>query len=435
MRTKQLLFLATMMALPATGQNTIVENYTSLMAIPRQFSAEDKPILHFEKENDEGHSIALYNDDIERINTINVKDGTFNYSLKYQDKTREVKEITKTELYREHYRDLDEYYTFEQFLEEERWKGEVEVRIENGDTIVCATNPYYITRMSMSEYFFGFDYFGTKYPISYTLCKDNVLYQVRVNYEATYTEWQVVGERTEERSCETPVIYLNYINFDGGSSNDNYEFILSQTLFNDDEKFEYIVPKMTLTDISDWSSISPEYGGNVLTLTHSTLISDYAYPACRGVQILSSDGTVIYDIDFGDEFEADEYDCQYMTIITIGGKNYLVVEGHSKIDDENTDCTMFYRINKQTNSVFKVNNIPVNMRVKQQESTINVRLSDTSEASEIIMTNSVGKMLGKKFVPAGENNVVFKSTMPKGVYNVTRFQNGKKIGNGKIILK
>lgn len=287
----------------------------------------------------------------------------------------------------------------------------------------------------MSEYFFGFDYFGTKYPISYILCKDNVLYQVRVNYEATYTEWQVVGERTEERSCETPVIYLNYINFDGGSSNDNYEFILSQTLFNDDEKFEYIVPKMTLTDISDWSSISPEYGGNVLTLTHSTLISDYAYPACRGVQILSSDGTVIYDIDFGDEFEADEYDCQYMTIITIGGKNYLVVEGHSKIDDENTDCTMFYRINKQTNSVFKVNNIPVNMRVKQQESTINVRLSDTSEASEIIMTNSAGKMLGKKFVPAGENNVVFKSTMPKGVYNVTRFQNGKKIGNGKIILK
>ena len=78
------------------GQNTIVENYTSLMAIPRQFSAEDKPILHFEEDNDEGHSIALYNDDIERINTINVKDGTFNYSLKYQDKTREVKEITKT---------------------------------------------------------------------------------------------------------------------------------------------------------------------------------------------------------------------------------------------------------------------------------------------------------------------------------------------------
>ena len=73
MKTKYLLLLATMMASLAMGQNTIVENYTSLMAIPRQFSAEDKPILHFEEDNDEGHSIALYNDDIERINTINVK--------------------------------------------------------------------------------------------------------------------------------------------------------------------------------------------------------------------------------------------------------------------------------------------------------------------------------------------------------------------------
>ena len=118
MKKKELLLLATIMASSAMGQNTIGESYTSLMAIPRQFSAEDKPILHFEEENDEGHSIAFYNDDIDRINTINVKDGTFNYTLKYQDKTREVKEITKTELYRDHYRDLDEYYTFEQFLEE-----------------------------------------------------------------------------------------------------------------------------------------------------------------------------------------------------------------------------------------------------------------------------------------------------------------------------
>lgn len=435
MKTKYLLLLATMMASLAMGQNTIVENYTSLMAIPRQFSAEDKPILHFEEDNDEGHSIALYNDDIERINTINVKDGTFNYSLKYQDKTREVKEITKTELYRDHYRDLDEYYTFEQFLEEERWRGDVEVRIENGDTIVCSTNPYYNTRMSMSEFFFGFDYFGTKYPISYILCKDNVLYQVRVNYEATYTEWQVVGERTEECSCETPVIYLDYINFDEGSSNDNYEFILSQTLFNDDEKFEYIIPKMTLTDISDWSSVVPEYGGNVLRLTHSTLISDYAYPACRGVQILSSDGTVIYDIDFGNEFEADEYDCQYMTIITIGGKTYLVVEGHSKIDDDNTDCTMFYRIDKQAHSIQQISNVPITMKARQKNSTINIQLSDTSEDSEIIMSNPSGATVAKTFVPAGENRVSLKARIPKGIYNITRFQKGKNVENAKILIK
>ena len=102
MKTKDLLLLASMMASSAMGQITIVENYMALMAIPRQFSAEDKPILHFEEDNDGGHSIALYNDDIEKINAINIKDGTFNYTLKYKEETREVKEITKNELYRDH---------------------------------------------------------------------------------------------------------------------------------------------------------------------------------------------------------------------------------------------------------------------------------------------------------------------------------------------
>ena len=435
MKTKELLLFATMIASSAMGQNTIIENYTSLMAIPRQFSAKDKPILHFKEENDGGYSIALYNDDIEKINAIDIKDGTFNYTLKYKDEAREVKEITQTELYRKHYCDLDESQTFEQFLEEEKWKGDVEVRTENGDTIICTTYPYHNTRMSMSEIFFGFDYFGTKYPISYILCKDNVLYQVCVDYEATYTEWQVVGERTEERSCETPVIHLDYINFDGGGSNDIYEFILSQTLFNDDEKFEYIIPKMTLTDISDWASSVPGDGRNELRLTHSTLISDYAYPACRGVQILSSDSTVIYDIDFGNEFEADEYDCQYMTIITIGGKTYLVVKGHSNINDDNTDCTMFYRIDKQTHSIQQISNVPITMRARQKNSTINIQLSDTSEDSEIIMSNPSGTTVAETFVPAGENSVSLKARIPKGVYNITRFQKGKNVENAKILIK
>ena len=192
---------------------------------------------------------------------------------------------------------------------------------------------------------------------------------------------------------------------------------------------------MTLTDISDWVSSVPGDGRNELRLTHSTLISDYAYPACRGVQVLSSDGTVIYDIDFGNEFEADEYDCQYMTIITIGGKNYLVVEGHSKNNDDNTDCTMFYRIDKQVHSIQQISNVPITMKARQKNSTINIQLSDNSKDSEIIMSNPSGITVAKTFVPAGENTVSLKARIPKGVYNITRFQKGKNVENTKILIK
>lgn len=424
--------LAAMVALPAMSQNTLVEDCTNLMVIPRQFSAEDKPILHFEQEDGDVYSISLYNDDIEKIDAVDLTNGTFNYTLKYRDNTREIKEINKEELDREYYRELSEYYTFEQFLEEQRLYGEIEVRVENGDTIVFSTYSYGI---NVSRLFFGYDYFGTKYPMNYILCKNNVLYKVQVQYIATYTEWTVTGEHTEERSCETPVIYLNYINFDGGSSDDNYGFILSQTLFNDDEKFEYIIPKMTLTDISDWSSEVPGNDGNTLTLTYSTLISDYAYPACRGVQVLSSDGTVIYDMDFGNGFEANEYDCQYMTVITIGGKNYLVVEGQTKGDDGYTYCTMFYRIDKQAQSIQQVNSAPIQMKARQKNSTINVQLSNTSTDSQIIMSNPLGVTVAKTFVPAGENVATLKTNVPKGVYNITRFQKGNIVENAKILIK
>ena len=97
---------------------------------------------------------------------------------------------------------------------------------------------------------------------------------------------------------------------------------------------------------------------------------------------------------------------------------------------------MFYRINRETSSLQEVKSLPVKMRVKPQASTINVQLSaNTSEASEIIMTNASGATVARKYIPAGERTATFKTSLPKGVYNITRFQNGKNIENGKVMMK
>ncbi|MBR3897397.1 MAG: hypothetical protein IKJ42_10410 [Bacteroidaceae bacterium] len=75
------------------------------------------------------------------------------------------------------------------------------------------------------------------------------------------------------------------------------------------------------------------------------------------------------------------------------------------------------------------------MRARQKNSTINIQLSDTSKDSEIIMSNPSGTTVAKTFVPAGENNVSLKARMPKGIYNITRFQKGKDVENAKILIK
>lgn len=445
---KNTLLLAMLATVPALGQQIIMndmpEYLDELNVIPSQFTVNNVPILHIEQGDewgyeDEEYSIVLYNDDIEKIAEVKPATHTFDYTLTYRTETREVKEVERIELARYEFRRLDEWYTFDQFIYDYFWGG-ADVEVVNGDTIILPRETRNIITRGMYDHaYFGYEYFGTKYPFEYYLCKDNVIYSIKAEYFATYTDWTPAGERKEEESCELNVMSIYYQNFD--TQAESNRFTLSQTLFNSDDKFEYIIPKVVLTDISNYVSSVPE-SIHTIVLSKSELVSDYAYPTIKGLQVVSSDGTVLHDIDFMDGFYKvyDEYSQYENEIygITIGGKDYLVIEGYMKSnddDEEDKECALFYRINRQTNSLQEVKSLPVKMRVKQQASTINVQLSDTAEPSEIIMTNSLGKIIGKKHVPAGENMATFKTSMPKGVYNITRFQKGKNIENGKILMK
>lgn len=447
---KNTLLLALLATAPAMGQQVIMkdmpEYFDELNVIPSQFTINNVPILHIEQGGDyeydeEEYSIALYNDDIEKIAEVKPANHTFDYTLTYHTQTREVKDVTKEEVYREYYRELGEWYTFDDFIRDENYYGNLEVRVENGDTIVFQNDSKEIVTRGMYDYqFFGFDYFGTKYPFAYCLCKDNIIYRVRAQYYATYTDWSPATERKENESCKLGVSSIYYQNFD--TQAESNRFTLSQTLFNNDEKFEYIIPKMVLTDISNYATALPSLSTS-LVLSKTELVSDYAYPTVKGLQVVSSDGTILHDLDFTNGFymEYEEYDAyEGLDIygITIGGKDYLIVQGYMESqddDEEDEECALFYRINRQTSSLQEVKSLPVKMRVKQQESTINVQLSDTTEPSEIIMTNEAGATIAKKYVPAGEAMATFKTSIPKGVYNITRLQNGKGIENGKIVMK
>ena len=445
---KSTLLLAMLATLPALGQQIIMndmpEYLDELNVIPSQFTVNNVPILHIEQGyydeyDDYEYSIILYNDDIEKIAEVKPTSHTFDYTLTYKTETRELKGVETIELKKYEYARLGEWYTFDQFIKD-YFLGGADVKVENGDTIIV---PYETRSMETRGYYdgmyFGYDYFGTKYPYEYYLCKNNIIYSVRVQYMGIYTDWTPAGERKEEKSCELNVMSIYYQNFD--TQAESNRFTLSQTLFNSDDKFEYIIPKLVLTDISHYASSVPSDWGQIV-LSRSELISDYASPAVKGLQVVSSDGTVLHDIDFMDGFyreydEYYEYDNEIYGI-TIGGKDYLVIDGYMESnddDEEDQECVLFYRINRQTSSLQEVQNVPVKMRAKQQASTINVQLSETSEPSEIILTNAAGKTLARKQVMAGETTATFKTSMPKGVYNLTRIQQGKIIENGKIVMK
>jgi len=119
------------------------------------------------------------------------------------------------------------------------------------------------------------------------------------------------------------------IDFDNNSTTD-FSFYASQTLFNADERFEYVLPLYENPEVE--------------------------YPKTIGFRIMSEDGTELQSVRF--DAEADYWDDDF-SILKINEKYYLVFNG--EYEDPNGGynvVTIFYRINPQSTEIKAVANIP-----------------------------------------------------------------------------
>lgn len=105
-------------------------------------------------------------------------------------------------------------------------------------------------------------------------------------------------------------------------------FSASQTLFNTDEKYEYMLPLYE----------DPEAD----------------YPKTIGFRVMSEDGTELQSISFDLPNTEKTYFDDDMYVLKINGKYYLVFMG--EVGDE--DITIFYSINPQSTEIKAVANIP-----------------------------------------------------------------------------
>ena len=108
---------------------------------------------------------------------------------------------------------------------------------------------------------------------------------------------------------------------------------------------------------------------------------------------------------------------------------------------EYTNSWNIYLIEKETNSVRKVNAAPlmsVMPVLAERNSTVNVTLdAETAKnGGELIITDSNGRTVGRSYVEAGQTSVpVTTDRMGSGVYNITLTEKGQKVENARIIVK
>ena len=222
----------------------------------------------------------------------------------------------------------------------------------------------------------------------------------------------VYGEDLNLKKTITPSeepIPLSVINLNSNSS--DYTMYLTQTLFNDDEKYEYIVsvPKK----------------------------NQHGYDYSAGLKIMSDDGSILQTIMFPENVTG--YFDTGIKLFIIGSSKYL--EGGDYEDADENEYMNLYKINKDAKDPSKVSiatapmRVSVSPRMASRNQDINV-VAEGNGVREVIVTNAAGQVVYSTKVAAGETNVKINSRRLSSGLNVVSVKGADgKEENCKVIVK
>ncbi len=190
---------------------------------------------------------------------------------------------------------------------------------------------------------------------------------------------------------------------------------VSQSLFNNDEKFEFLLPILEPTVTTKYY----EYSHTVKTV--------FGYKK-KGIKVVSEDGTVLHEI-------IASSDIFFTEIVKISDKTYLCITADK--------VRSFYEIKKNGNnsSINKVRdvrsmNIHPTVAGHNENITITLNDGDNDTERELIVTGVNGQLVERRTIPAGENRLEINAGMLRnGMYNFTLQKKGTFIDNRKVIIK
>lgn len=320
---------------------------------------------------------------------------------------------------------------------------------EGGWVFVYDMDMYQPDGSDASNYFMV-DTYGKQYPERAYLWQNGFLYDYRINYreENIYAEDEVTFEYGEwvevERSeYSHPQTYsIGFTNYDANHTND-YMFdtgdgiCLTQTLFNSDNKYEYLYFPHELTE-------EYTYDYNEPTTDHyesGTYTEDkifYQYPLYKSFNIMSEDGTILQTVTFPNGFEMIEY--VTAQIIQLAGEFYILCQG--EMNDNAT--LLIYKINRssvgasveQVCAPIKVGAFP---SIANRNQMITIQLSGDNAGNSrtnLQVVDMQGKVLNQQTIPAGQTSTTIPAHRLSNGMNLIKITQGSKtIGTEKVIIK
>lgn len=265
-------------------------------------------------------------------------------------------------------------------------------------------------------------------------------------------DWTVIDDQTYDQTTSS-----NVSSFELYSDDNNYHsrwLYVTQTLFDDDEEFEYLRQRKTIVPVSikysDYAKEHPTGGsgiGSSISWGDATIDS-----------IMHANGADSFDWFWDDEtgkrlmrlYKHEHYGgifSEGMEIVTLDGtvKAYLpdisyissayyfrgkcYVEGYSSSDNS----SVLYLLGKETTGIRELSRTKAGLSVRKVGDNL-VFDSDSDGQLTLVMAAMDGRVVRSLTARQGGNQVSLNGLM-NGVYSVTLYQQSKPVKSTKIIIK
>lgn len=295
------------------------------------------------------------------------------------------------------------------------------------DRISCSNSSY-------TGYYYEFYNFGYRYPIEWYFVSDKKLYKATADKYSAY-ERAIPSHVTFSISngyAEKDQEDINEIEYFTDYDNNNYglEYLyFTQTLFNDDDKIEYIETEHHYEGI--------EYGTPQLYYKESGLYTATRYANRVGkvfFNVKNEDGDVIMTFK---PTHSNCIGCYLERGFVLGGHAYIELIEKVEEGERNVRYSTLYRIDKQYGIPEMVKSVKADGRfASAHDGMVNVSIDAADSGSDVILTNAAGQVVGHDHIGQGQTSATIHSPrLQHGVYNVSLRRDGRIIKNEKLMIK
>lgn len=288
------------------------------------------------------------------------------------------------------------------------------ILLEKGSTLLFSFS---------NDYYFSEEKYGHLYPDEFwALNKKGKLVLVEVDYDEKFNgEWE---EREQMRWSQTVSPYsISFIDCDNLTSS---EFECSQTLFNNDDLYEFLLPVYSSPMEVGREEYDQDDDGEIDYKRISYSIDEI------GFKIVSENGSVLQTIVLDSKYNI--YDG--ISLIKVAGKYFLKVRATENKGDgyESRNCYEFiYAITLGSTALRQIGQ-PIKSSVRQHDNIVTVETAPHGADRKLTVTDAGGRAVWSQTVPAGLSSVqIDASRFSKGV-NIVSI-NGGKPENCKVIIR